>query len=296
VLTVVLVVGCSGTQASRGTNLPNCRPELSLDEKQKNYIEDSIAKLFQWDSYWTGDDEDSRSSYNQKVGEKANIIVINLKQGIVVFVPSCGNAAIKFRKSMNGDISNPQYLRGGVDRGGDSLIGIAKVLGDWQEFLKFTGRDADIESYPFPRGASDQEMKMYIEQNRPSIGYCEIHGEITYLPQKPTYDSMDERKEAILKLITDECIKLAQVMFNKGDTVTISIPNFNLNDDRIWVLLEDQAEAYTMSLKMDLADKDYPITFQNTVEIRSEPKYGIRIGADEKIRQAAIKTLEYKVQ
>ena len=53
IITVVLTIFCGGTQTSRMINLPNWQPELNLDEKQVKYIEDSVARLFQWDAYWT---------------------------------------------------------------------------------------------------------------------------------------------------------------------------------------------------------------------------------------------------
>lgn len=142
-------------------------------------------------------------------------------------------------------------------------------------------------------------MRSYIEHNREQVGYCQIQSEITLLPLTvPAYDSMGVEKRALLESIVRECIELAQTMFgkNKGDIVTISVPDFNLDDDRIWILLEERGEAYTMSLKMDVMNKDLPVRYQNTVEIRSNPRYGLRIGADKKIERIAIERLRYRIK
>jgi hypothetical protein len=301
VLACVSLGGCRDTQADHVADESACQGAgLKVDDRQMSHIKDSLQKLFQWEAYWTYNDDESKSSYKEKIGRPLSIEVFSLRRGVIVFISGLENSVVKFRKTADGDLSNPQFVRGGagVDFDGDKLTAIANALGDWREFLFLAGAETakGLDQPPLLIPASN--MKSYIEHNRDTIKYCQTSSDIALLPLKTlTYDPMDDRKQALLDHIVAESTDLAQTMFTKGHTVVISVPNFNLNDDRIWVLLEEsKVEAYTISLKLDAMNTETPVKYMNTVEIKSAPKYGIRIGADEKIRRAPIKVLRYKVQ
>lgn len=291
--------GCGDTHAGQAAKRPACESqELAVDEKRMNYIKDSLQRLFQWEAYWTFNDDESKSSYNAKAGQPVSINVFNFKRGVVVFIPGLEYSVVKFRKYDDGNLSNPQLVSNGarLSSEGDELMAVAKALGD-SEFLLITGQETYREPRRSPKPIPYPNMKSYIERNRDAIEYCQAQSAIDPLPlTAPAYDSMDERKQALLGNIVKESTELARTMFAKGDTVTIRVPNFNLNDDRIWVLMEvGKGEAYTVCLKIDVMNTDAPVAYMNTVEIRNNPKYGIRIGADEKIKHASVKVLRYEV-
>lgn len=295
-------VGCRPTQAGDIAEKPRCQQkEVELDEKQLSYIKDSVQRLFRWDAYWTYTDQVNRASYNERINQTFSMLVFSLSHGVVVFVPRLENAVIAFGKLANGNISNPRFVRRGPafdgTAEGDKLIAIAKALGNWREFILFTGEEIETEQHRIPLLIPEDDMKKYIERNRDSIKYCQIESEINLLPLEPlTYDPMDEKKQALLEAIVKASIGLAKTMCNRGTSVTITIPNFNVNDGGIWILLEERhGEAYTLGMNLDITNTDAPVTYIGTVEIRSSPKYGKPIGADEKIRKAAIKVLEYGI-
>ncbi|MEK6406897.1 MAG: hypothetical protein AABN34_08035 [Acidobacteriota bacterium] len=294
---------CRPTQAGDIAGEPECRRrELEIDEKQMSNIKDSIRRFFQWEAYWTYTDQQRRAFYDEKSNKRFSILVFSLSHGLIVFVPDMENSVLTFRKSPDGNISGPRSVKSGPsftrDFEGDNLLVIAKALGNWREFILLTGREIEKEPYGIPLLIPEEEMRRYIDRNRDSMKYCQVQSEINLLPRTPvTYDPMDKKKEALLEAIGEASIDLARMMFIKGVGVTITIPNFNINDGGIWVLIENShREAYTMGMSIDVTKTDTPVTYVGTVEIRRNPKYGIRIGADEKIRQAAIKTLSYKIE
>lgn len=138
------VVGCQYSRADKiAQNLECMDEELKVDQKQMDYIRASLSKLFQWEAYWPGLDEERQLAY--KSGQKVSIVVFSLKRGVIVVVPSLENSVIKFAKSRQGQISNPQFFASGktVSFEGDKLIAVAKSLGDWREF-SFTYRTRKV--------------------------------------------------------------------------------------------------------------------------------------------------------
>lgn len=297
------VIACSPTKADQMAGMPDCdHSQLEIDEKQMSYVKDSVQKFFQWEAYWTYTDQDSRAFYNEKINQSIPIQVFSLSHGLIVFVPGLENSVIAFSRSANGIISNPRFVRGGPSFNGsfegDKLLAMAKALGSWREFISFTGKATEKEPPGIPLLIPEDDMKRYIDRNRGSIKYCQRDSNIKLLALNPvTYDPMDEKKQSLLEAIVKASIGLAKTMFGKGVSVTIIIPDFNINDGGIWIQLEERhGEAYTMGMNMDLTNTDAPVTYAGTVEIKSNPRYGIRLGADEKIKENAVKTLRYKIQ
>lgn len=295
-LASVSIVGCRATQADRPAE--KCQvQELQLDENQIEHIKDSIQKRFQWDAYWTYNDNSSQSAYSERTLERVSLVLFSLKRGVVVVIPTL-EKFIVFRKSPEGAISSPYFVPGGGpafdgDFDGYKAAAMAKDLGDnSRELLLELGK-------AFPQIIHEEQvMKDRMEHSPDSPKYCQTKSDMRLLPLTvPTYDPMDERKEALLGAIVEASIKHAQTMFTKGETITITLPNFNVSDERIWILLEDgKAEAYTVHLNITVMNTEVSASYGGTVEIRSNPKYGIRIGAEEKIKRDAIKILKYKVQ
>lgn len=306
VLVCASVVGCSGTQADQKVGKRECSsPELELDQTRMTYISESIQRLFQWSAYWTYNDEESKSLYNAKIGRKIPLDVYSLARGVIVYLPSLGTSVVMFEKSPDGNLSNPNFLVGGivkeglskVEFEGDKLMAIAKAIGDWNEFLVITGKETQREIRQFPVILSDLDKQRYIANNRDTLKYCQIGSELNLLPlAPPTYDPMDERKQILLGELVRASQRLVQRMFAKGEMLTITLPNFNVNDERVWILIEDEkGEGCTMSMGIDTMNRDAPVNYESMVELRSNPKYGIKIGAEEKIKKAAAKVLSYKV-
>jgi len=289
-------------KAQDSTKEQECsRKDLKLDEQQMNYLKESVQKLLQWEAYWQYDDPDDRDTYNQKTNLKVAMITFSMSRGVIVLIPTLDNSVVTFKKLMDGTISSPRSVRSGPGFAGsfegDTLIAIAKALGNWREFISFSGRAIGEDLNSVPPIIRDSDMKSYIDANRESIRYCKMHSEITVLPLEPmAYDPLDETKQVLLRAIIDESTRIANVMFPKGANVRITVPNFNVNDAGIWVLLEKTGgEAYIIGLSLDVINQHSPVSFVGTVETRSNPKYGIPLRADSKIKREAIKFLQYRV-
>ena len=290
-------VGCRGSQADNIGKESVCNNrELSVTDQNLNDIKDSVQKLFQWEAYWTYNDLDSNAWYLKNIGPSISISIFSLRRGVIVFVPGFDSSVVKFRKDIEGTLSNPVFIRSRATFEQDTLKAIAKVLGNWEEFLFFAGIETSKGSYRIPILVSDGEMTRYLDKNRDKINYCETQSEINLLPPGPiTYEPMDEKKQALLEEIVKESARVAKSMFTESRKVTITVPNFNYNDSQIWVLLEvPNRESYTVSMNLDVTNPKTSVSYMTTVEIKGSPKYRTPIAADEKIRKAAIKCIELR--
>ncbi|MFY9555887.1 MAG: hypothetical protein WAV47_14350, partial [Blastocatellia bacterium] len=83
-----------------------------------DHIKESIQRLFQWKAYWTYNDNESKSLYSEKTKQRAPFEVFSLKRGVIVSIANLGNSVVEFRKSADGNLSNPTFLTGGVIRDG----------------------------------------------------------------------------------------------------------------------------------------------------------------------------------
>jgi len=298
--------GCRGTQPDQIAGTRECSsPDLELDETRINYVRKSLQRFFQWSAYWTYNDEESKSLYNAKIDRQIPLEVYSVARGVIVYLPSFGASVVLFEKSPDGNLSNPRFLIGGgvkegllkVEFEGDKLMAMAKAVGDWNEFLLMIGKEPRKDTSQFPFTLSDSAMQRYIANNRDTLKYCQFKSEMNLLPLTAlTYDPMDERKQFLLGELVKASQHLAQTMFVKSEALTITLPDFNANGEDVWILIEDKkGEGYTMSMGIDPMNRDAPVSYSNTVELRSNPRYGIRIGAEEKIKKAAIKVLNYRV-
>src|SRR5207247_6592073 len=138
--------GCRGTQANNIGKESVCNSrELNVTEENLDYIKDSLQKLFQWEAHWTYNDLDSKAWYRKNIGSSIPISIFSLRRGVIVSVPEFDGSAVKFRKDTGGTLSNPVFIRSRTNFDQNKLKSIAKVLGNWREFLLFSEIETDEE-------------------------------------------------------------------------------------------------------------------------------------------------------
>lgn len=249
-------------------------------------------------TYWTwaGDYVDKR--YVENAGKMIAVKVITLTETVIVFIPQLSDSAIMYvrigRRLEDPISADWMMVRGepAVMRGSSS--GDCYVI-----------HSSDKVDFAREKPNSTQgQREWHIDLENPGKQYRVVDRQIVLLPLGALpYGPMSEDKKLLLEGIVQEVEKQADIMFDKGETVTIAVPDFNLGDPRIWVLVERIKEksgdigGFVIDIQLNSNPKDHPAKFTSFV-IHDTKELGFASQADviKKIRLHSIKTINHKIE
>jgi len=292
------VYGCGGTRASRSGTEINQRTQassLTLTSDQIAFIEKNVPKAIAWQMYWTQPDASKDPSYAARAGKSVSAKYVNLECAVMIWIDDLRYSSVVYVKMPDGQLDYPGFL--GYTDGNADLDDLLKSGNlsstSWHLFLL----KLDYFAGPGLSLAPEQKEK-YRQQFKSISSYSLTDGEVTLPPLgPPTYEASSETKERLLERITTEAVEQCNKMYREGETVTITIPNFNVGDPRIWVLMEPQrGRGVIIDIQLCTNPKDEPVIFGSVVnwDIKVD-RYGVKDDTIEKIRDQLLKVWKHRV-
>lgn len=325
--------GCHYTQAKlQAVESKPLSAELALTKEQIAFIENNVPKVLAWEIYWTWADAEEDQFYVEHVGKKVPFKYIGLKGAVIVFNPQELHLSVMYVRMPDGRLSYPGIAS--LGEGQETIEGLLKFarssLG-WSQFIQLLQSSAGEE---LNRKLTPEQRQMYLnlfprskieawvneqmalrqpprppvrpanpptkeDEPLPKLEYWVGDAEITLPPPgPPPYEPVSEDKQLLLERILQETIKYTEMMFKKGELATITVPNFNVGDPRIWVLMEhEQGGGAIIDIQLNTNPKDEPVSFAGVVtyDIRVD-RYGIKDDSEEKIRRQALKILKHRIK
>lgn len=290
ILILSMLPGC---QTRQHTSEPVSQsPKLVLSTEQLDYIKDTTPKFIAWQAYWLSDN-------TRSVGKKVPIKIINLEKRVIIFFPTLQPTGVTYLKLDNGKLGVAEsvdcmYLSG--EKGTAEIVKSPASSNSDRPLIRFFK-----ESIYNPE---DKDGEWRLNLQKLDELYSVLDQEIMLFPKgPPPYDSMNAYKQRLLEQVVKVAINQAEIMFNKGEIMTIVVPNFNIGDSRIWVLVERQKKPRDdiRGLVLDLDLSADPIGEQVTFagfaihDIDNE-RYGIKTHTVEKIKRNSIKSVEYTIR
>jgi hypothetical protein len=293
-----ICAGCRGSYAKSQVLDANTTEdsELALTKGQIVFIEDNASKVLAREAYWTWADGYTDKGYVENAGKRVSVKVISLKRTVIVFIPKLGHTGIMYVRTHDGHLDHPRLADWMVATGKQGVA----------ELIRESSYDSDRYLFRFhdknELNSTQGQGEWQLELENLKEKYQVIDAEIVLLPVgRPAYEPMTEDKQLLLDKIIEEASKQAETMFDKGEVVTITAPNFNVGDPRIWVLIErnkeraDDTSGVVIDMQLNSNPKDDPVEFTSFVihDIKAE-RYGVKTDTVDKIKLNSLKILKYK--
>jgi len=297
-LIILFYLGCRGMSAEYQTVGPNSKQdELVLTKEQIDFIEENVPRLLQWQEFWTTGDPETSSVYTENIGKRLPARFISLKGAVIILMPKLDNEAIIYVKMPDGRLDYPGF--GGwvgmrEDKDFDEFIRTPPSSTNWSLFRSLIQTSEGKEL-----NLTQEQREMYLNLFNSSTRCWMTEGKIILPgPGLPKYDPINEGKKHLLERITGKAIEEAEKTFDKDDWVTITIPNFNVGDPFVLVLIEQKkGGGIIVRFQLNTNPKDEPIIFAGVDNWdTSVNRYGIKDDTPEKIKRVSLKTLEYTVK
>lgn len=256
---------------------------LALTKDQIEFIQNNVSQLLAWQEYWTVDESDRDVDYVENIGKKIPIKILSLDGYVVVHLHySKKYYEIKYDKYGDGYLSSPEV---------SPRLNLQPINQATEN-----SRDA-LEAFfeESPQSGSEPFLKETLKNlTGQSSSYWIGDGAIELLPIAPMrFSSMTPEKRIMLDLIAKEALRQASEMLDKNQRLKITIPNFNLGDFGIWVLVEyGKKEGCVMAISFPINPQREPVAFRGFVNFDiNNPRYGIKTDEVEKIKANAIKII-----
>lgn len=298
-LILLVYSGCNRAQASREKDAAKARaesPSLKLTSDQMAFIERNITNLIAADTYWTWPDADVDPFYLANAGSKVPVKYISFECAVIVWVGELRKVSVGYVKMPDGHLDYPasvDYWTSGPDDIEDLVKSGKMRPGNWDRFVMMLDYERELSS------AREQEDK-YRTQFTSRKAHLVTNAEITLPPLgPPRYDPMNETKELLLERILKESAHQADMMFEKQESVSITVPDFNVGESFVWVLIQNKEGGAIVSIDLTTDPKEHPVFFGGVVtyDIRAN-RYGLGREAltTKMIRQHALKIIRYTVK
>lgn len=249
----------------QAANVSNRDLEYALNNQQIDFIRDSVPKLLVWEAFWFGSSYASggsgvdRKIYQENVGKPFPVKLISLEGAVVILIPLL-HTAVTYVEMPGGRLDFPSITAwGDILEIRDDDTGIRNTLKaslGWSIFLRCLERGQIV-------GLTAQQTATYVGLLSKQMTYSEINSTIVLLRLvPPVYDPMNDTKRLLLERIQETAIEQAETMFEMGDDVIISVPDFNVGDPLISILMESkQNSAMLVDLQLNTNPKDEPVSF-----------------------------------
>lgn len=315
---ILVCIGCNWAHASRerDANKRGAKSDiLRLSNDQITFIETHVTNLIASEIYWSSGDDDP--FYEAHAGRKVVAKYISFERAVIILVDELKIASVSYIKMPDGRLDYP----GSVDftSGSDNvedLIRAGKLRpGNWDRFVMMLDYYPELKlareqkegydnQFPSPLKRSLAQHEIGQENKKQSIlvpspnPHWITNAEIT-LPElgSPSYKPMTDTKEFLLARVLREAQRQADVMFEKQERATVTVPDFNVGDAKIWVLIEhEKGGGVIVSIDLTTNPKEHPVFFSGVVtyDIRAN-RYGLGFEAQtaKKIKDNQLKTVGY---
>ncbi len=290
----VLSLGCSfftncksTTSKHQSTNKPQTSSKfdetLTLTKDQIEFIQNHVSQLLAWEGYWTVDKPDKDVAYEITIGKKIPIALLSLDGYVIVHLQLFERYyEIKYDKYGDGYLSSPE---------------ISRPVNPLPTSQSTEHHRDGLEA--FFENASRSNLEPFVKETLKNLtgqrsSYWIGSGEIELLPIAPMkFSPMTPEKRMMLDRISKESYRQASKMLDKNERLKITIPNFNLGDSGIWVLIEHgKREGFVMALSLPMSLQREPVAVSGFVNFDiNNPRYGIKTYEVEKIKANAIKVI-----
>jgi len=261
------ISAASLTEASGGAQES---AEFALTAVQDAFLKDNLPKLLRWYQLWTRADPFDDQTYLNHVGKVLQAQVYGLSDHVVVFIPALHRAFV-YERVPDGALTHPGEVSWtGMDQAQDLSqllreppMGRARPLGNFKGAIKYW------------RGNSPLML-------------------LSSLP--PAYETMNPSKDGLLDRIANEARTAARKFYDKGEEISITIPNFDLGEPQIWVMMKGQKDSgMVISIQLSVNPSGEP-AFMNVVDYDiSVARNGIKTDCADKIRENSLKTIRYVI-
>ena len=287
----VTAIGCTPSRAtSQASPTSIINPELALTEQQIKYIKSNAPKLLAR----RGFTEEIRQPYSENLGTPVPVILVATRGAVAVFIPKLRHIAVSYIRMPDGRLDYPAINSWPEMFGKDDVEGDIKHFPDAGPFqILISSTDGD------ELGLTERQKEAYYELEfitprrvkRP-IRYWKAREEITLLSENPPYEPISEDKAILLKRITDCVEENASPLFDDGMRLTITVPNFDIGDTGVAVLIEPTiGESCVLNIRLTSNPKRQPVMYTG-VSICAA-RYGIEDDRPQWIKRNALR--KYKL-
>jgi len=298
-LLLLIYSGCDRAQASREKNAAKARAELhnlELTRDQIAFIEKNVANLIAARTYWTSRYADVAPSYVANAGRKVPAKYISFECAVIVWVDELRNESVGYVKMPDGRLDYPasvDWTSGAEDI--EDLIKAGKMRpGNWDRFVMMLDYEPELR---LAREQKDKYSTQFISRKEHWV----TDAEITLPPLgPPRYDPMNETKGLLLDRILKASAHQADLMFEKQESVSITVPDFNVGESFVWVLIRTKnGGGVIVSIDLTTDPKEHPVLFSGVVTYDiSANRYGLgeEARSARMIRQRALKIVRHTIK
>jgi len=271
--------------------------EMALSKEQIAFIEKNVPQILLWERFWTVPLDSQDPVYDENIGRTVPVKLISLKGAVIVFIPWLRHTAITYVKLPGGQLDYSGFSGWPEMSQKDIVDGPIKTLpasSGWSTFLSLIksseGTDLNL---------TKEQKEIYLDLEKSAMQYSQLDAQIRLLPSaSPAYAPDDDDKQILLERIIEEALEYSEKLFEGGKMVNITVPNFNVGDSRIWVLIEDgDKNGVIVNIQMTTNPRRNPVAFSGIVlyDIKVE-RYGVETGTVRKIRQQAVKVVRHTIK
>lgn len=299
-LLLLMYSACDGAQASRqkdDAKRLQKLPGLKLTDDQIAFIQKNVSNVISARTYWTWPDADKDLFYKANAGKFVPVKYISFEHAVIVWINQLRDLSVGYIKFPDGRLDYPasvDYWTSGPEDIED-LIKAGKMRpGNWNRFIMML----DMLDYEYELRSAREQKDNYRTQFTSPKSHQVMDANIILPPLAPlTYDPMTETKQLLLQRILKESAHQADMMFEKQETVSITVPDFNVGESFVWVLIENkEGGGAIVSIDLTTDPKEHPVFFSGVVtyDIKAN-KYGLGEEArtTKMIKEHTLKTISY---
>ncbi len=310
---------CERAQARRDRNLAegDRRPPaiLKLTDEQIAFIEKNAPKGIAWQAYWTWDHPELNPFYVANAGKKVPAKYISFEHALIVWINEIRIVSVAYVKMPDGSLDYPASVTSAAGDVDDLLKAGSLRPSNWDAFLMMLDyypelrlvrqeKDGYETQFPSPlkralaRHEAGQQKNEYDTQLTSPNPHWVTDAEIT-LPElgPPSYEPMSETKELLLARILKESQHQADTMFEKHQNAIITVPDFNIGEPGIQVLIQDEkGGGVIVAIQLTTKPREHPVFFGGVVTYDiTANRYGLgeEAQAARMIREHALKKIAY---